>query len=83
MAVKLKFFAMLKGLIGREEAELEIPGEISMAELKTIIKREYPVLADLIDKRSVLVSVNQEFAGNEMTIKDGDEVAFLPPFSGG
>ncbi|MEE8184826.1 MAG: MoaD/ThiS family protein [Thermodesulfobacteriota bacterium] len=83
MAVKLKFFAMLKGLIGREEAELEIPGEISMAELKTIIKREYPVLADLIDKRGVLVSVNQEFAGNEMTIKDGDEVAFLPPFSGG
>jgi molybdopterin converting factor subunit 1 len=83
MAIRLKFFAMLKGLVGREEAELEIPGEISMAELKTIIKKEYPVLADLIDKRGVLISVNQEFAGNEMTIKDGDEVAFLPPFSGG
>lgn len=83
MAVRLKFFAMLKGLLGREEAELEIPGEISMVELKKIIKREYPVLADLIDKRGILISVNQEFAGNDMIIKDGDEVAFLPPFSGG
>ncbi|MFQ5586030.1 MAG: MoaD/ThiS family protein [Thermodesulfobacteriota bacterium] len=81
--VRLKFFAMLKGLVGREDVEMDIPGALTVGELKAKLVEEYPSLKDVLDSRSVLVSVNQEFGGNERKVTDGDEVAFLPPFSGG
>ena len=43
----------------------------------------YPVIGELIQKKKVLISVNQEIAHEDMTIHDGDEVALLPPFAGG
>ncbi len=81
--VRLKFFAMLKGIVGREDVEMEIPQKISVRELKNRLIKEYPALKEVLDSRSVLVSVNQEFGNSEAEVKDGDEVAFLPPFSGG
>ncbi|MEK6540304.1 MAG: MoaD/ThiS family protein [Deltaproteobacteria bacterium] len=47
------------------------------------MKGQFPSIAELIDKKSIMFSVNQEFATNNTIIKDGDEVALLPPFSGG
>lgn len=81
--VRLKFFAMLKGIVGREDVEMEIPEALTVGELKAKLIEEYPALKEVFDSRSVLVSVNQEFADSEGSVKDGDEVAFLPPFSGG
>jgi len=81
--VRIKFFAMLKGIVGREELEMEIGETLTVGELKARLIEEYPVLKELFDSRSVLISVNQEFASSEGVVKDGDEVAFLPPFSGG
>ena len=43
----------------------------------------YPAIGELIQKKKVLVSVNQEVAHEDTTIQDGDEVALLPPFAGG
>ncbi|MEK6632308.1 MAG: molybdenum cofactor biosynthesis protein MoaE, partial [Nitrospirota bacterium] len=43
----------------------------------------YPQIGELIHKKKVLVSVNQEIAHEETEIKDGDEIALLPPFAGG
>ena len=43
----------------------------------------YPAIGDLIQKKKVLVSVNQEIAHEETPIQDSDEVALLPPFAGG
>jgi molybdopterin synthase catalytic subunit/molybdopterin converting factor small subunit len=43
----------------------------------------YPAIGELIQKKKVLVSVNQEIAHEETTIQDSDEVALLPPFAGG
>ena len=54
-----------------------------MEELKSFIKRDFPGLSTLIDSRSLLIAVNQEFARNDTIVTDGDEVGFLPPFSGG
>jgi len=42
-----------------------------------------PAIGELIQKKKVLVSVNQEVAHEDTTIQDGDEVALLPPFAGG
>lgn len=80
--VIIKFFAMLKGKVGRDEAGISIPGQIALSELKEILKREFPPIKEFIDK-NIMISVNQEFASSDTIIKDGDEVALLPPFSGG
>lgn len=73
---------MLKNKVGRDEAAISIPGQITLMEFKDILKKEFPCISGFIDK-SVLISVNQEFAASGTIIKDGDEVALLPPFSGG
>lgn len=81
--VTVRFFAMLKGLAKAEQKEYRIDSPVTVAELKEMIKRDFPALSGLIDSRSLLVSVNQEFATRETVVRDGDEVGFLPPFSGG
>ena len=47
------------------------------------IEAGYPAIGELIQKKKVLVSVNQEIAHEETVVHDGDEIALLPPFAGG
>lgn len=81
--VTVRFFAMLKGLAKAEVKEYAIGSPVTVGELKAMVKKDFPALSGLIDSRSLLVSVNQEFATRDTVVKDGDEVGFLPPFSGG
>ncbi|MBI5588226.1 MAG: MoaD/ThiS family protein [Deltaproteobacteria bacterium] len=74
---------MLKGLARTESRQYEIKSPIKIEELKKMIKGDFPSLSGVLDSRSVLISVNQEFATRETVVKDGDEVGLLPPFSGG
>lgn len=83
MKIKVRFFAMLKTRVGKEEVYLTVPEHISFDKLKDALKKEFPALSEFIDRKSVMISVNQEFADKNTIIKDGDEVALLPPFSGG
>jgi molybdopterin synthase catalytic subunit len=52
-------------------------------DLVSVLETGYPAIGELIQKKKVLVSLNQEIAHGDMTIQDGDEVALLPPFAGG
>jgi len=81
--ITVKFFAMLRNLAGAEGKDYEVSGPISLDELKGRITEDFPALREVIEGRSVLISINQEFAPRDAVVKDGDEVAFLPPFSGG
>ncbi len=78
----VKLFAILKDKAGRDELPIEAgPGTVS--ELLTVVSNQYPVLSDMISGNRLLVSVNREFAKADSTVKDNDEVALMPPFSGG
>lgn len=81
--IKVRFFAMLKNKTGKEEVNLSVPENITLEKLKIILKNEFPAIAEFIERKSIMISVNQEFADKNTVIKDGDEVALLPPFSGG
>lgn len=74
---------MLSRLAGAESREYEIEGPITVHALKKMLKEDFPALTETLDGRSVLISVNEEFASNDTIINDGDEVGLLPPFSGG
>lgn len=81
--ITVKFFAMLKNLSKAESKVYEIPAPITVEDLKAMLKKDFPGLAPALDSRSILISVNQEFATKKTVIKDGDEIGLLPPFSGG
>jgi len=78
--VKVKFFALGRELVGQGELQLQLPENNSVANLIDNLKEEYPRFAQL---NSYLVAVNMEYAGMDTQLKDGDEVAIIPPVSGG
>lgn len=81
--VKVKFFAVLKGLVGKEEVSVDVEKGMTLDQLIEKLKINLPPLKDVIQKGGILISVNQEVVEKDTVIRDGDEVAFLPPFAGG
>jgi molybdopterin synthase catalytic subunit/molybdopterin converting factor small subunit len=80
--IKVKLFAMLKDKAGTAEVVLE-ERPASVKDLLVMIAGRFPALADGLSCGRILVSVNQEFATPDTIVRDGDEVALMPPFSGG
>ncbi|MCS5620774.1 MAG: MoaD/ThiS family protein [Nitrospinaceae bacterium] len=81
--ITLKYFASLKSIAEKEEDRLDIENPITLDQLSDIISKTAPKMGEMIREKKVLVSINQEMASVNTIIHDGDEVAFLPPFSGG
>lgn len=79
--VKVLFFGRLKDITGRAEDSLEIPQAASIEELFARCTAGQPELARY--RSSLVASRNQEFAAWNTRLSAGDEVAFLPPVSGG
>ena len=82
--VTVRLFGQLKTLTNNQ-SELNVPlaGGRQVKDLIAALDGAYPQIGELLQKRKVLVSVNQEIAHPDTNIKDGDEVALLPPFAGG
>ena len=75
---------MTKMLAGNQGVlSLDLVNGSRVKDLTSQLKTGYPAIGELIQKKKVLVSVNQEIAHEETEIRDGDEVALLPPFAGG
>ncbi|MEK3992504.1 molybdopterin converting factor subunit 1 [Robertmurraya sp. FSL R5-0851] len=74
---KVMFFAHLRDAVGEESVSVDLTGK-TVAESKVILSEQYGVNLD-----SVMAAVNEEFAGDEDVLIDGDVVAFIPPVSGG
>ncbi len=79
--VKVLFFGRLKEIVGHTEETLESPGTVSIEQLFALYSGRYPELAKY--RSSLVASRNQEFAAWDTLLRSGDEVAFLPPVSGG
>jgi molybdopterin synthase catalytic subunit len=81
MQIRVLFFGVLKDLVGCAEDVLEVP---SGSTLQDVFERYSERLETLNSKRSsILFARNQEFASPGTLVADNDEVAFLPPVSGG
>jgi molybdopterin synthase catalytic subunit/molybdopterin converting factor small subunit len=81
MQVRVLFFGMLKDLAGRGSDLLNLPERATLGDVFTHYEEITPKLGDLA--ASIAISINQEFAGPDAKLKEGDEIAFLPPVSGG
>ncbi len=80
--ITVKLFAMLKEKAGCDELQIAA-GPATISELLLVIAREHPALSGLLSQGRVITALNQEFVKPEARVKDGDEVALMPPFSGG
>jgi molybdopterin synthase sulfur carrier subunit len=75
---KVLFFAHLRDAVGEEFLTVDASGK-TVAELKVELAAQYR----LPKMDTVMTAVNEEFATNDEVINDGDEIAFIPPVSGG
>ena len=81
MRIKLLYFAVLRDLVGKREEVIEIEQGADISAMLAHLGHLQPRLAGLLDR--VAVAVNHQYATNEQILKEGDEVALLPPVSGG
>ncbi|MBV7505133.1 molybdopterin converting factor subunit 1 [Bacillus sp. sid0103] len=75
---KVLFFAHLRDAVGEEFLSVEASGK-TVAELKAELAAKY----NLPNMDTVMTAVNEEFAANDEVIQSSDEIAFIPPVSGG
>ena len=80
IGVKVRFFARLRELAGVETEMVRLPAGSLVADVYDALRSSYPALPA---RESVRAAVNQEFAGWDARVAEGDEVAFIPPVSGG
>jgi molybdopterin synthase catalytic subunit len=81
MQVSLRYFAGHRDITGRAEEQVELPEGATVAQLWDVLVGRYPRLAGFTGR--MLYAVNQEYATPASGLRDGDEVAFIPPVSGG
>lgn len=84
MRVKVLCFGVLKDLLGIATDDLELSEGSTVADLLRILQRRTSNLRmDAKVWQSLAVAVNREYSSTVAVLRDGDEVALLPPVSGG
>jgi molybdopterin converting factor subunit 1 len=81
MQLGLRFFAAAREAMGRSAMPLEMPEGATVADTLARLRAEHPAFAAL--PHEMMVSVNLEYRAPDYQLGDGDEVAFIPPVSGG
>jgi molybdopterin converting factor subunit 1 len=81
MRVSVLLFARLRDVAGRAEISKEVAAGATIGLLWRQLVSEFPAMAEY--DRSISSAVNADYARMDQVLSDGDEVAFLPPVSGG
>jgi molybdopterin converting factor subunit 1 len=81
MSLRVLFFASLADVVGSREVELDASEYPDVGSIFSRFEKDFPKMAEY--RRAVMYAVNSEYASPETAVKDGDEIAFLPPVSGG
>jgi molybdopterin converting factor subunit 1 len=81
MRLTIRLFGRLHDLAGASVLEREVDGPATAADVWQLLAAEAPAIAPY--SRAVSVAVNADFARMTTRLEEGDEVAFLPPVSGG
>jgi molybdopterin converting factor subunit 1 len=81
MRVKVTLFAAFRDIVGAKEENLEIKDGMTVQALLDEYVRRFPPMERFRDH--MILSVNKEYGPPGKVLKDGDEVSFLPPVSGG
>ena len=81
MKVRLLLFAVLRDIAGKSEAELSLAEGTRAADVWQSMRQQYPTLSGYL--QPPMIAINEEYADADTPLKDGDELAFIPPVAGG
>lgn len=80
MKIKTLFFGITTDLVNASELQIEVDENISIGTFKNVLKNRFSTL-EKID--SYAIALNEEYAQDEVILKEKDIVAVIPPVSGG
>ena len=80
MKLKIALFGIAKEIVGSSSLDLDTPDQQSVAGLMAQLRTRYPALNELT---SFAVAVNSDYAADDYQLHERDEVALIPPVSGG
>lgn len=84
MTIRVRFFAALRERLGTESVDIPASTSVDMKELLDLIRRQLGEGAiEILSAPNVRVARNQEFITDQCLVSDGDEIAFMPPITGG
>ena len=75
----IKSFGITKDIVGARETIVELEGH-TVGSLRKGLKNRYPALGEI---RSLMIAVNNNYAEDDQSIGESDEIALIPPVSGG
>jgi len=81
MHITVKLFAVLRDRAGTNQIDLELPERATAMDASRRIGERYPAIADFLPR--VAHAVNQAYVPASTVLNDGDELALIPPVSGG
>jgi len=80
MKINILAFGIAKDILEGASKEMDLPGGTTIQNLKYELETTYPGLKKL---RSYLIAVNDEYADDSLMVREQDEIAIIPPVSGG
>ena len=80
MKYKINLFGITRDIVGGNTAEIETSQSADVQAVLGQLKINYPKLKDI---KSLLVAVNSEYAESDLVLSENDEIALIPPVSGG
>ena len=81
MNVRLLYFAVLRDITGKSDAVVSLKEGTRASDVWQNLRAEYPQLADY--RQPPMIAVNESYAAPETVLREGDELAFIPPVAGG
>jgi MoaD family protein len=81
MRIQIRVFAALRELMPASQFELEVPVGVSCGAVCSRLTSEFSAAQGVLDH--CMLAVNGQYAARELALSDGDELALLPPVSGG
>ena len=83
MVLQVRLFAVLRERAGRDRIEIEVAEGATVAEALRAVGAESAPLAEALAAMPVVMAVNRSYAAEDATLSAGDELALIPPVSGG
>lgn len=81
MKIRVKLFASFRNIVGEKEEELQLEEGTTVKDLLEQYISRFPEMDRY--REHIILSVNKQYGSPGLVLKDGDEVSFLPPVSGG
>jgi molybdopterin converting factor subunit 1 len=81
MRITVKFFAILKDHAGLSETSIDLPTDSIVSTALNHLENKFPALRK--DLKRIAIAVNRNYTKSDALLHDGDELALIPPVSGG